>query len=235
MKGTHTQPNDWCMAFELSLQDDVLHCYPSAQGSTYMEAVERRIYQFNQSAKARYYSAKREDKEHICVTTLTDSMFENGGRESKDHVEYFLDTCDDRGLEERLCHVRVKDTHDLEDMIHDILKRRDRKTKRETFVRRSHSRDNGRRRDCGRNEDSRNGYRRDSHHRDDRRRDKSPYRPRITLADALSDLVTALKDTSVGPPTSQSGRYDHGYETNENSLGDGEHRNDDDNYSNGGS
>ncbi|POM74667.1 Hypothetical protein PHPALM_8340, partial [Phytophthora palmivora] len=42
-------------------------------------------------------------------------QFENGGRDAKDHVEHFLDTCDDRGLEERLCHVRVKDIHDIED------------------------------------------------------------------------------------------------------------------------
>ncbi|OWZ03569.1 LOW QUALITY PROTEIN: hypothetical protein PHMEG_00024677 [Phytophthora megakarya] len=61
------------------------------------------------------------------------------------------------------------------------------------------------------------------------------YLPRITLADALSDLVTAVNKTSVGPHTSQSGQYDHGYETNEDSLGDGEHQNDDANYSNGGS
>ncbi|OWY91076.1 hypothetical protein PHMEG_00040498 [Phytophthora megakarya] len=37
-------------------------------------------------------------------------------------------------LEERLCHVRVKDIHDLEDMINDILKRRDRKSKRAPVV-----------------------------------------------------------------------------------------------------
>ncbi|GMF22400.1 unnamed protein product [Phytophthora lilii] len=27
MKGTHTPPNEWCMAFELSLQDGALHWY----------------------------------------------------------------------------------------------------------------------------------------------------------------------------------------------------------------
>ncbi|OWZ23036.1 hypothetical protein PHMEG_0002144 [Phytophthora megakarya] len=52
--------------------------------------------------------------------------------------------------------------------------------------------------------------------------DESPYRPRITLTDALSDLVTALNETSVGPQRSQSGSYDHGYETNEDSFNDGE-------------
>ncbi|OWZ06921.1 hypothetical protein PHMEG_00020761 [Phytophthora megakarya] len=100
---------------------------------------------FNQSAKARYYSAKREDKEHVCAylnwlngyARNAGVQIENGGREAKDHVKYFLDKCDDSDLEERLCHVRVKDIHDLEDMINDILKRRDQKSKRDFSVRRS--------------------------------------------------------------------------------------------------
>ncbi|OWZ04969.1 hypothetical protein PHMEG_00023033 [Phytophthora megakarya] len=83
-----------------------------------------------------------------------------------------------------------------------------------TSVWRSHSHDNGRRRDSGLNKDSRGGYRRNSHQRKGRSRDESPYRPRLTLADALSDLVTALDETS----------------TNEDSLGNGEHRNDDSEY-----
>ncbi|OWY96577.1 hypothetical protein PHMEG_00033125 [Phytophthora megakarya] len=132
MKGTHTPLNDWCMAFELSLQNGALHWYrqlPRKTRRTWKLLSDAFIKyycsKFNQSAKARYYSAKREDKEHVC-------------------------------LDERLYHVRVKDIHDVEDMINDIVKRRDR-------------------------------------------------------------------------------QYDHGYETNEDSLGDGEHQNDDDNYSNGGS
>ncbi|OWZ15862.1 hypothetical protein PHMEG_00010436 [Phytophthora megakarya] len=62
-----------------------------------------------------YYSAKREDKERVCdylnrlngYARNAGVQFENGGSEAKDHVEHFLDTCGDRGLEERLVHVRV--------------------------------------------------------------------------------------------------------------------------------
>ncbi|OWZ13654.1 hypothetical protein PHMEG_00012981 [Phytophthora megakarya] len=169
MKGTHTPPND-CDAF--------IKYYCS---------------KFNQSAKARYYSAKREDKEHVCdyinwlngYARNAGVQFENGGCEAKDHVEQFLDTYDDRSLEERLCHVRVKDIHDLENMINDILKRRDRKTKRDSY--------------------------------------------------ALSNLVTALNETSVGPQTGQSGSYDHEYESNKDSFGDGERRVDEVRYSYRGS
>ncbi|OWZ14221.1 hypothetical protein PHMEG_00012333 [Phytophthora megakarya] len=153
---------------------------------------------FNQSAKARYYSAKREDKEHV-------------------------------GLEVHFCHVWVKDIHDLVDMINDTLKRRDRNSKGESWARRSGGQDGERRRDNSRNEDSRSKYRRDD------RRDESPYRPRITLAEALSDLVTALNETSVRPQTSQQASYDNEYELNKDSFGDGERRDDEDRYSNRGS
>ncbi|OWY91784.1 hypothetical protein PHMEG_00039494, partial [Phytophthora megakarya] len=144
MKGTHTPPNEWCMAFELSLQDGALHWYrqlPRKTRRTWKLLSDAFIkYYCSKFNQARYYSAKREDKEHVCdylnrlngYARNAGVQFENGGREAKDHVEHFLDTCDDRGLEERLCHVRVKDIHDLEDMINDISKRRDRKSKRES-------------------------------------------------------------------------------------------------------
>ncbi|POM69076.1 Hypothetical protein PHPALM_14681 [Phytophthora palmivora] len=82
------------------------------------------------SEEARYLSAKLEDKEHVCdylnklngYARNAGAQFENGGRDAMDHVEHFLDSCKDRGLEKRLCHVRVKDIHDLEDMVNDILR-----------------------------------------------------------------------------------------------------------------
>uniref|UniRef100_H3GYH7 Retrotransposon gag domain-containing protein n=1 Tax=Phytophthora ramorum TaxID=164328 RepID=H3GYH7_PHYRM len=71
MKGTHTPPNEWCMAFELRLQDGALHWYrqlPRKTRRTWKLLSDAFIKyycsRFNQSAKARYYSAKREEKEH---------------------------------------------------------------------------------------------------------------------------------------------------------------------------
>ncbi|KAE8973441.1 hypothetical protein PR001_g26307 [Phytophthora rubi] len=73
MKGTHTPTNEWCMAFELSLQDGALHWYrqlPRKTKRTWKLLSDAFIKyycsKFTQSAKARYYSAKREDKEHVC-------------------------------------------------------------------------------------------------------------------------------------------------------------------------
>ncbi|KAE8878750.1 hypothetical protein PF010_g29563 [Phytophthora fragariae] len=170
------------MTFELSLQDGALHWYrqlPRKTKRTWKLLSDAFIKyycsKFTQSAKARYYSAKREDKEHVCdylnrlngYARNAGVQFENGGREAKDHVDYFLDKCDDRGLEERLCHARVKDIHDLEEMINDILRSRERKTAREPSVRRHRSQDDDRRRENRSNEGTRSGFGRERRYRDD--------------------------------------------------------------------
>uniref|UniRef100_H3H7E6 Retrotransposon gag domain-containing protein n=1 Tax=Phytophthora ramorum TaxID=164328 RepID=H3H7E6_PHYRM len=260
MKGTHTPPNEWCMAFELSLQDGALHWYrqlPRKTRRTWKLLSDAFIKyycsRFNQSAKARYYSAKREEKEHVCdylnrlngYARNAGVQFEHGGRDAKDQVEHFLDSCEDRGLEERLCHVRVKNIHDLEDMINDILRRRERKSGRESSVRRPRGQEVARRRDGGRSEDPRDGYRRDRRHREDdrrredryrddnRRRDDQQYRPRVTLTDALTNIVTALNagrsaDARGGYPEA----YNDGYDDTEE-YGPESHSGDDDRYSEG--
>ncbi|KAE8902563.1 hypothetical protein PF005_g26493 [Phytophthora fragariae] len=159
MKGTHTPTNEWYMAFELGLQDGPLYWYrqlPRKTKRTWKLLSDAFIKyycsKFTQSAKARYYSASTEDKEHVCdylnrlngYARNAGVQFENGGREAKDDVDHFLDTCDNRGLGERLCHARVKDIHDLEEMINDILLSRERKTAPEPSVRRYRSPRTGR-------------------------------------------------------------------------------------------
>ncbi|EGZ26933.1 hypothetical protein PHYSODRAFT_320802 [Phytophthora sojae] len=152
MRGTPAPPNEWCMPFELKLRDGALYWFrqlPRKTRRTWKLLCEAFIKyyrsKFSQSAKARYYSAKRENKEHVCdylnrlngYARNAGVHFEHGDRDAKDHVEHFLVTCDDRDLEERLCHVMVKGIHDLEDMINDILRHRDRKSTRESSLRHS--------------------------------------------------------------------------------------------------
>ncbi|KAE9347026.1 hypothetical protein PF008_g8002 [Phytophthora fragariae] len=208
------------MAFELSPRDGALHWYRQLSKKTKRQwkllsdaFIKYYCSQFSQSAKARYYSAKRDGSEHVCdyVNRLNgyarnaDLQFEKGGRDAKDHVQRFLKTCGDRGLERRLCHVRVKDIHELEDMINDILKSEERGTSREGSASppRScagcppRSRDSSRRRGERRPEVTRDPYRRDRSDRPDRRerefdrrRDDSRNVPRISLAEVtLSDLM----------------------------------------------
>ncbi|KAE9172672.1 hypothetical protein PF005_g26600 [Phytophthora fragariae] len=156
MKGTHTSPNEWCIAFELSLRDGALHWYRQLSKKTKRQwkrlsdaFIKYYCSQFSQSAKARYYLAKREGSEHVCdylnrlngYARNVGLQFEKGGRDAKDHAQRFLGTCGDRGLEYRLCHVRVKDIHELEDMINAILKSEERGTSRERSAYPPRSRD----------------------------------------------------------------------------------------------
>ncbi|KAE8953312.1 hypothetical protein PR001_g32930, partial [Phytophthora rubi] len=73
IKGTHTPPNEWCMAFELSLRDGALHWYRQLSKKTKRQwkllsdaFIKYYCSQFSQSAKARYYSAKQDGSEHVC-------------------------------------------------------------------------------------------------------------------------------------------------------------------------
>ncbi|GMF39353.1 unnamed protein product [Phytophthora fragariaefolia] len=137
MKGTRTPSNEWCMAFDLSLRDGALHSYRQLPRKTKRQwkllsdaFIKYYCSQFRQSTKARYYWAKREGSEHVCdylnrlngYARNAGVQFEKGGRESKEHVNRFLESCGDRGLERRLCNLRVKDIHELEDIINDIPK-----------------------------------------------------------------------------------------------------------------
>ncbi|KAE9312959.1 hypothetical protein PF008_g19851 [Phytophthora fragariae] len=224
MKGTHTSPNEWCMAFELSLRDGALHWYRQLSKKTKRQwkllsdaFIKYYCSQFSQSAKARYYLAKREGSEHVCdylnrlngYARNAGLQFEKGARDAKDHAQRFLGTSGDRGLEHRLCHVRVKDIHELEDMINAILKSEERGTSREgsAYPPRSRdgypprSRDSSRRRDERRPEVTRDSYSRDRSDRSDRRerifdRSRADSRnfPRISLVEATSsDLMVELQ------------------------------------------
>ncbi|GMF38018.1 unnamed protein product [Phytophthora lilii] len=147
MKGTRASPDEWCTPFELSLRDGALHWYRQLPKKTKRQwrllseaFIKYYCSQFNQSAESRYYSAKRDDKEHICdylnrlygYARNAGIQFENRGRKARDHVKRFLETCGDQRLERRLCHIRVEDTHELEEMIMDILKVDERNSTRES-------------------------------------------------------------------------------------------------------
>ncbi|GMF26862.1 unnamed protein product [Phytophthora fragariaefolia] len=213
MKGTRTPPNEWCMAFELSLRDGALHWNRQLPRKTKRRwkllsdaFIKYYCSQFRQSAKARYYSAKREGNEHVGdylnrlngYARNAGVQFEKGGRESKEHVNRFLESCGERGHERRLGHLRVKDIQELVDIINDILKSEERGSTRETSAYLPRGRDRSHGRDERRAETPRDGYRRDRHDRHgrgyDRRMDDSRYTPRISLVEAsLSKVMAELQ------------------------------------------
>ncbi|GMF33520.1 unnamed protein product [Phytophthora fragariaefolia] len=101
-------------------------------------------------------------------------------------------------LERRLCHLRIKDIHELEDTINGILKSKERASTRETSAYLSRGRDRSHGRDERRAETPRDGYRRDRHDRHgrgyDRRMDDSRHTPHISLAEAsLSEMMAELQ------------------------------------------
>ncbi|GMF34963.1 unnamed protein product [Phytophthora fragariaefolia] len=92
----------------------------------------------------------------------------------------------------------MKDIHELEDIINDILKSEERGSTRETSAYLSRGRDRSHGRDEGHAETPTDGYRGDRHDRHgrgyDRRMDESRHTPRISLADAsLSEMMAALQ------------------------------------------
>ncbi|OWY98398.1 LOW QUALITY PROTEIN: hypothetical protein PHMEG_00030850 [Phytophthora megakarya] len=137
MKGTHTSPNEWCMAFQLSLRDGAVHWHRALSRKTKRtwsllsdKFISYYCSQFSQSASTRYYRAKRSKKEHIRdyltprndYTRSSNFKFERSGREVKEHVKQFLETCGDRDLERQLTPMQLRDIHTLEDIVSDIQK-----------------------------------------------------------------------------------------------------------------
>ncbi|OWY91373.1 hypothetical protein PHMEG_00040073 [Phytophthora megakarya] len=49
-------------------------------------------------------------------------ILEGSGREAKEHVKNFLETCGDRDLERQLTPMQLRDIHTLEDIVSDIQK-----------------------------------------------------------------------------------------------------------------
>ncbi|KAI9984182.1 hypothetical protein PInf_005475 [Phytophthora infestans] len=155
--------------------------------------------QLTQTALSCYYSAKRERNEHLCdyINRLNGYArtaclhFEKSGRDAKEHVQHFMATCDDDKLAERLYHARVTDIHELEEIIEDVLKGKERTAKRDSEYRYSKRRD-------ARRDDA---YARNNR-RDDRRRDDSRNKPSMTLIEAtVDDLLAEL----VGREATQGG------------------------------
>ncbi|KAE8964544.1 hypothetical protein PR001_g29020 [Phytophthora rubi] len=227
MKGTHKPPNTWCVPFELSMYDGAHHWFQQLPRKTKrtwtllsQAFIKYYCAEFTWLAKVQYYTAKRYGKEHVCdylnrlngYARNTGVQFESDGRDAKHHVEYFLDTCDDRGLEESLCHVRVSNIYELEGMIDDILRCRERNSAREHSLRHYRGQDDDRQREGRSTEGLRKGYHRERGFRDS---DRHHDRPRITpLVEALIELFAALEARgSDGARTSSLDVRQHGYGT----------------------
>ncbi|OWY96106.1 hypothetical protein PHMEG_00033716 [Phytophthora megakarya] len=153
--------------------------------------------QFSQSTSARYYRAKRSEREHICdyLNRLNDYVrsayikFEHSGREAKEHLKHFLETCGDRDLERHLTPTQLRDIQTFEDIVSDIQKVEKRVPNRSSSQRSS-------RRDDKRHSSSSGKYgRHDSRsHSQEISRSEPRHTSRVELIDAsVTDLITELQ------------------------------------------
>ncbi|OWZ07006.1 hypothetical protein PHMEG_00020660 [Phytophthora megakarya] len=199
MKGAHTPPNEWCVAFHLSLRDGAVHWYRALSRKTKRDwkllsnkFIRYYCSQFSQTASTRYYRTKRSDKEHLRdylnplngYARRANVKFENGGREGKEHVKHFLETCGDRDLERQLTPMQLRDMHDLEDTVSDIQRVEKRVTRHDSG---QHS---------SRRDDRRHNYSRNYHGRSDSRNQvtKRVKTSMVALAEAtITDLIPELQ------------------------------------------
>ncbi|OWZ13547.1 LOW QUALITY PROTEIN: hypothetical protein PHMEG_00013104 [Phytophthora megakarya] len=129
----HTPPNEWCMAFQLSLRDGAIHWYQALSRKTKRswsllsdKFISYYCSQFGQSASTRYYRVKRSEKEHIRdylnrlngYARSANIKSEHSGREAKEHLKHFLETSRPRAT----TYFYLRNIHTLEDIVSDIQK-----------------------------------------------------------------------------------------------------------------
>ncbi|POM80689.1 LOW QUALITY PROTEIN: Hypothetical protein PHPALM_1443, partial [Phytophthora palmivora] len=132
MKGTRMPQDSWCEPFSLSLGRTAKSWYRQLPRKTQTrwnllsEAfLDYYCSQFDQSARTRYYPAKRKDKETICdfLTRLNvyartaKIQYERGGADAADHVEQFLLNCGDDDIMDMLYPLQLNDIHRVEQII----------------------------------------------------------------------------------------------------------------------
>ncbi|OWZ06881.1 LOW QUALITY PROTEIN: hypothetical protein PHMEG_00020806 [Phytophthora megakarya] len=197
MIGTHTPPNEWCMAFQLSLRVHWHRALSRKTKRTWSLLSDKFISyycsQFSQSASTRY---KRSEKEHIRDANI---KFERSGREANEHVKHFLETCGDRDLERQLTPMQLRDIHTLKNIVSDIQKEEKRVPSRSSSQSSSS-------RDDKRHTSSSGSYgRHDGRSRSQERSRSEPrHISRVALVDAsVTDLITELQThASSKDPTS---------------------------------
>ncbi|GMF52930.1 unnamed protein product [Phytophthora fragariaefolia] len=197
MEGTNIPQDRWCEPFQLCMEGGAsnwIRQLPKKTRSNLSRLCEAFMAyycsQYDQSAEDRYYTAKRDDDEHICDYLLrlngyarsAKIMYEMGGPAGARYVKRFLDTCEDDALVRQLIPQRFDNIAKVEAVINDTM----------ASDRRRNDRGNSSRQPC-----REGGWRNDSGRRDDRRGDgrgrrEDRYSRQVTVAEAsVDDLYDA--------------------------------------------
>ena len=94
---------------------------------------------YDQSARARYYSARCHKVEHVCDILLRLNgyarparlKYEKGGADTEEHVEHFLLNCVDDNLMDFIDPLRIDDIQQVENIISHRMLREKRKYQRD--------------------------------------------------------------------------------------------------------
>ncbi|GMF63277.1 unnamed protein product [Phytophthora fragariaefolia] len=136
MEGTNTPQDRWCEPFQLCKEGGAsnwIRQLPKKTRSKWSRLCEAFMAyycsQYDQSAEDRYYTAKRDEDEHICDYLLrlngyarsAKIMYETGGPAGARHVKCFLDTCEDDALVRQLIPQRFDNIAKVEAVINDTM------------------------------------------------------------------------------------------------------------------
>ncbi|GMF53962.1 unnamed protein product [Phytophthora fragariaefolia] len=176
---------------------------------------------FDQSARTRYYSARRKENEPICDFLIGKAKFQygKGGADASDHVEHYLLNCGDDDIMDLLYPMRLDDIERVEKIINTKILGEKRKRQRDRLSG-SRNRDSRRVEPQRRLELTRLTESRRSERRDDRRDDRRDYRrdDRRTRRDDGRDrrvtvAATADDEEEYGMECQSSRRLSqHGYD-----------------------
>ncbi|GMF61128.1 unnamed protein product [Phytophthora fragariaefolia] len=190
MKGTRMSQDSWCEAFSLCLGRAAKSWYRQLPKKTQRKwnllreaFLDYYCSQFDQSARTRYYSARRKENEPICDSLIrlngyartAKIQYEKGGADASDHVEHFLLNCGDDDIMDLLYPMRLDDIERVEKIINTKILGEKRKRQRDRLSG-SRSRDSRRDNSQRRLESTRLTESRRSERRDDRRDDRRNYR-----------------------------------------------------------
>ncbi|EGZ16423.1 hypothetical protein PHYSODRAFT_509644, partial [Phytophthora sojae] len=206
MEGTNTPQDCWCEPFQLLMESggsNWVRQLPKKTRNRWALLCEAFMAyycsQHDQSAEDRYYTATRDEGEHICDYLLrlngyarsAKIAYEAGGTVGAGHVKRFHDTCEDGALVRQLIPQRFDNIAKVEAVINDTMDA-DRRRKDKDSTRKP-SRDGGRRTDSARRDDRRND--RDDRRGDSRSRREGRYDRRVTVASAsVDELYDAWQD-----------------------------------------
>ncbi|GMF61361.1 unnamed protein product [Phytophthora fragariaefolia] len=136
MEGTNTPQDRWCEPFQLCMEGGASNWIRQRPKKTRLKwsrlceaFMAYYCSQYDQSAEDRYYTAKRDEDEHICDYLLrlnryarsAKIMYETGGPAGARHDKRFRDTCEDDALVRQLIPQRFDNIAKVEAVINDTM------------------------------------------------------------------------------------------------------------------